>query len=266
MLFDTWHKRPTESDLAQKRLLVPSLVSIGHEPGFAVKTAAKTIRVRTFQNGSLVSTWETQPTGINRIWRSQWAGELAACPNELHTVELEGETAPELEGELLFRNGQQQTAVLTSLVPLRDAGFKFSPILHQAHYNMLFEQFETYVVLTNLVGEGSPPSRPNMLQVEMRDLRSEVLAVTDINIGFNSTFLLPVRELARTHGARVDQGLSLRIRGGASQFAIFTAFQNCKSGALGIEHSLPPMYFTEAPFNPDLRARFQKAAFGDLRL
>jgi hypothetical protein len=26
------------------------------------------------------------------------------------------------------------------------------------------------------------------------------------------------------------------------------------------------MYFTEAPFNPDLRARFQKAAFGDLRL
>jgi hypothetical protein len=255
-----------ESHLAQKRLLVPSLVSIGHEPGFAVKTKAKTIRVRTFQNGSLAATWETEPSAINRIWRSQWAGHLPVSPNELHTVELEGETAPELEGELLFRNGQQQTAVLTSLVPLRDAGFKFSPILHQAHYNVLFEQFETYVVFTNLVGEGDLPSRQNKLQVEIRDLRSEVLAVTDIDIGFNSTFLLPVREVARTHGARLDQGLSLRIRGGASQFAIFTVFQNLKSGALGIEHSLPPMYFTEAPFNPDLRARFQKAAFGDLRL
>jgi hypothetical protein len=252
--------------LAQKRLLVPSLVSIGHEPGFAVKTKAKTIRVRTFQNGLLASTWETQPSEINRIWRSQWAGHLPVSSNELHTVELDGETAPELEGELLFRNGQQQTAVLTGLVPLRDTGFKFSPILHQAHYNVLLEQFETYVVLTNLVGEGDLPSRPNKLQVEIRSLRSEVLAVTEIDVGFNSTFLLSVRDLARAHGARLDQGLSLRIRGGASQFAVFTVFQNRQSGALGIEHSLPPMYFTEAPFNPDLRARFQKAAFGDLRL
>ena len=252
--------------MAQKRLLVPSLVSIGHEPGFAVKTNARTIRVRTFQDGSLASTWETQPSQINRIWRSQWAGHLPASPNELHTVELEGETRPELEGELLFRNAQQQTAVLTGLVPLRDAGFKFSPILHQAHYNVLFEQFETYVVFTNLVGESDLPSRPNKLQVEIRNLRSEVLAVTEIDIGFNSTFLLPVRDLARTHGVQLDQGLSLRIRGGASQFAVFTVFQNRQSGALGIEHSLPPIYFTEAPFNPDLRARFQKAAFGDLRL
>ena len=86
--------------MAQKRLLVPSLVSIGHEPGFAVKTKAKTIRVRTFQNGSLVSTWETQPSEINRIWRSQWAGQRPVLANELHTVELEGETAPELDRQI----------------------------------------------------------------------------------------------------------------------------------------------------------------------
>lgn len=245
---------------------MPSLVSIGHEPGFAVRTKASLIRVRTFQEGALAAVLELQPSEFNRAWRQQWAGHLPVCANELHTVELVGETNAELEGELLFRNGQQQTAVLTGLVPIRDPGFKFGPILHQAHYNMLLEQFETYVVLANLVGEGEVPQRPNKLQVEIRNLHAEVLAVAEIEVRFNSTFLLPVRDFARTHGARVDQGLSLRIRGGASQFAIFTAFQNRSSGALGIEHSLPPVYFTEAPFNPDLRTRFQKAAFGDLKL
>jgi hypothetical protein len=252
-------------DLAQRRLLVPSLGSIGHEPGFAIKTKGKLIRVRTFQNGLLASTSEIQPREFNRVWRSQWAGHLPASANELHTVELDGADSSELEGELLFRNGQQQTAVLTSLVPLRAAGFKFSPILHQAHYNVLLDQFDTWVVLTNLVGEGDLPVKPNKLQVEFRNLGAEVLAVTEVDIGYNSTYLLSIRDLARSQGARVDQGLSVRIRGGSSQFAIFTVFQNRASGALGIEHSLPPMYFTEAPFNPDLRARFQKAAFGDLR-
>lgn len=221
--------------------------------------------MRTFQNGSLASTWEIKPGELNRIWRSQWAGHLPISANELHTVELEGEPAAEIEGELLFRNGQQQTAVLTGLVPLRNAGFKFSPILHQAHYNVLLEQFETYVVFTNLVGEDDLTPRANKLQVEIRNLGAEILALTEIDVGLNSTFLLPVRDLARTLGVRTDQGLSLRIRGGASQFAVFTVFQNRASGTLGIEHSLPPIYFTEAPFNPDLRARFQKAAFGDLR-
>ena len=186
--------------------------------------------------------------------------------NELHTVELEGETAPELEGELLFRNGQQQTAVLTSLVPLRDAGFKFSPILHQAHYNVLFEQFETYVVFTNLVGEGGLPSGPNKLQVEIRNLRSEVLAVTEIDIGFNSTFLLPFA----IWPGHMEPGSTRAFpcASGAEQVSLLfsRSSENLKSGALGIEHSLPPMYFTEAPFNPNLRARFQKAAFGDLSL
>ncbi|MDB5610369.1 MAG: hypothetical protein JWP25_7269 [Bradyrhizobium sp.] len=252
--------------MAQRRLLIPSLASIGQESGFAVKTKAPLIRIRTFQDGVLLLSSEFRPTAITRLWRSQWASHLPVSGNELHTVELEGETSGEVEGELLFRNGQQQTAVLTGMVPLRDAGFKFSPILHQAHYNVLVDQCETYVVITNLFGEGAAQTRPNQLQVEIRSLSSTVLAVAEIEVGLNSTFLLPVREFSQKHGAPTDQGLSLRIRGGASQFAIFTAFRNLQSDALGIEHSLPPIYFTEAPFNPNLRARFQKAAFGDLNL
>jgi hypothetical protein len=250
--------------LAQRRLLIPSLAAIGQESGFAVKTTARLIRIRTYQDGAVASVSEFRPGAITRLWRSQWAADLPVSGNELNTVELEGETDSDIEGELLFRTDQQQTAVLTGMVPLRDAGFKFSPILHQAHYNVLVDHCETYVVFVNLAGEDAQPARSNQLQVEVRNLSSAVLAVTDIDVGLNSSFLLPVRELAQKHGAPTNQGLSLRIRGGASQFAIFTAFRNLTNNALGMEHSLPPIYFTEAPFNPNLRARFQKAAFGDL--
>jgi hypothetical protein len=186
--------------------------------------------------------------------------------DELTTIELVGDPAKEPEGELLFRAAEQQIAVLTGLVPLRDPGFKFTPILHQAHYNVLLPNFETYVVLANVVSEHDVPPGSNRMQVEIRNLSAEVLAVTEIDVGFNSTYLLPIGEFARAQGVATDQGLSLRIRGGASQFAIFTVYRNLGSGAVGIEHSLPPFYFTEAPFDPALRARFHKAAFRDLRL
>jgi hypothetical protein len=255
-----------EHPLVQRRLLIPSLASVGQEAGFAIKTKASLVRVRLFQDGTEAAVAEFSPASTMRLWRSQWAPNLPVLNNELSTVELAGEPSTEIEGELLFRDAEQQIAVLTGLVPLRDPGFKFTPILHQAHYNVLLPNFETYVVLANLVGEYIPPMHPNKMQVEIRDLSADVLAVVEIEVGFNSTFMLPIGEFARTHGVATDRGLSLRIRGGASQFAIFTAFRNIASGAVGIEHSLPPIYFTEAPFNPVLRARFQKAAFGDLRL
>ena len=251
--------------MAPRRLLIPSLASIGQEAGFAINTKASLIRVRTFQGGSVAAVAEFRPDQITRLWRSRWAPDLPVSADELHTVELEGENSSDIEGELLFRNGDQQIAVLTGLVPLRNPGFKFSPILHQAHYNVLLPNFETYVVLANLAGEGDQPLRPNRLQVEIRNHSADILAVTEIEAGLNSTFLLPIGELARSNRAPANPRLSLRVRGGASQFAIFTVFRNLSSGALGIEHSLPPFYFTEAPFNPELRARFHKAAFGNLK-
>lgn len=251
--------------MTQRRLLIPSLASLGQEAGFAMSAKADLIRIRTFQGGALVASAEFKPDRIVRIWRSQWAPELAATDDEMNTVELVGEIA-DIEGEVSFRNDDQQIAVLTGLVPLRDSNFKFSPILHQAHYNVLMPNCETYVVLVNLAGEGERPSRPNKLQVEIRNLTADVLAVTEIEAGLNATCLLPIGDVARCNGVSPEQGLSVRIRGGASQFALFTVFRNLSSGALGIEHSLPPIYFTEAPFNPALRSRFQKAAFGDLKL
>lgn len=252
--------------MTQRRLLIPSLAALGQEAGFVINAGVDLIRIRTYQAGALAAVTELKPDRIVRTWRSQWAPELAATADELNTVELVGGYIGEFEGELCFRNDDQQITVLTGMVPLRDPSFKFSPILHQAHYNVLMPNCETYVVLVNLAGEGDKPARPNKLQVEIRNLAAEVLAVTDIEAGLNTTCLLPIGDVARRNGVVPEQGLSVRIRGGASQFAVFTVFRNLSSGAVGIEHSLPPIYFTEAPFNPALRSRFQKAAFGDLKI
>jgi len=252
--------------VAQRRLLIPSLAALGQEAGFVINTQLDLIRIRTFQGGALAAVAEFKPDRAARMWRSQWAPDLAATADEINTVELIGEGLSDFEGEISFRNDDQQMAVLTGMVPLRDPGFKFAPILHQAHYNVLMPNCETYVVLANLSSEGEESLRPNKLQVEIRNLAAEVMAVAEIGPDINTTCLLPIGELARQNGVAPEQGLSLRIRGGASQFAVFTVFRNLSSGALGIEHSLPPIYFTEAPFNPALRSRFQKAAFGDLKI
>jgi hypothetical protein len=102
------------------------------------------------------------------------------------------------------------------------------------------------------------------LQIEVRNLSAEVLAVEYRDLRFNTTWLLPIQKFARELGLSTEGGLTLRLRGGASQFAIFTAYHQNETNSIGIEHSLPPIYFTEAPFNPDLRQRYVKAAFRDI--
>jgi hypothetical protein len=253
----------------EKRLMIPSLVPLGQESGFTVTTTTgKSLRIRTYQDGQLALTSEYDLAGpsVTRLWRSDWAPNLPVGVEELHTVEVVGEQA-ELEGQILFRtvDHSQQVAVLTGLVPCREPGFKFNPILHQAHYNVYGDHCETYVVHANLVGEGEQPKQANKLQIEVRSLAAEVLAVEYRELKFNTTWLLPIQSFAQSLGLPTAQGLTLRLRGGASQFAIFTAFHQTQTNSIGIEHSLPPIYFTEAPFNPDLRKRYLTAAFGDMR-
>lgn len=254
--------------MAEKRLLIPSLATLGQESGFVLTTTTATaMRVRTYQAGKLAYTREYRLEGARatRLWRRDWAPDLPVGAEELHTLEIVGEES-EIEGEILFRtqDRSQQVAVLTAQVPCREPGFKFNPILHQAHYNLFGDHCDTYVVHANLVGEGEPPAQANRLQIELRSLSAEVLAVEHKELRFNTTWLLPVRKLARDLGLPTDRGLTLRLRGGASQFAIFTVYHHNETNSIGIEHSLPPIYFTEAPFNPDLRKRYMKAAFGDL--
>jgi hypothetical protein len=129
---------------------------------------------------------------------------------------------------------------------------------------VLGDRSETFVVLANLVGEHEGAVGSNHVQVELRDLGGRVVATDKQEFAFNSTWLLPVKQTAERLGADPSSGLSVRIRGGASQFAIFTAYLDKETGAIGAEHSLSPIYFTEAPFHPQMRKQYIKAAFGDL--
>jgi hypothetical protein len=255
----------------ERRLLIPSLGSLGQESGFTIATErCSCLRVRTYHAGRVVDVREFPLSGqpaLTRRWREDWTS-LPVAADELFTLECEGEDPSNaLEGELLFRTAArtQQVAVLTNFVPCRPAGFKFGPILHQAHYNVIDDTCETYVVHANLVGEHEDPAGINRLQIEVRDFAARVLAVEQRELGFNTTWLLPVRSFARSLGAPLDGGVTLRLRGGSSQFAIFTAYHRPASASIGIEHSLPPIYFTEAPTNPALRARYLASAFGDLQ-
>jgi hypothetical protein len=255
----------------ERRLLIPSLARLGQESGFTIATErCARLRIRTYQRGRLADVAELalagQPT-LTRKWRHEWTS-LPPADDELFTLECEGENpVTALEGEILFRSlaATQQVAVLTNFVPCRPPGFTFGPILHQAHYNVFDDSCETYVVHANLVGEHEHGAGMNRLQIEVRDFTARVLAVEERQFGFNTTWLLPVRAFVQGVGAAVDGGVTLRLRGGSSQFAIFTAYHRPVSGSLGLEHSLPPIYFTEAPMNPALRARYLAAAFGDLQ-
>ena len=254
----------------ERRLMIPSLASLGQESGFTIATEqCSRLRVRTYQRGRLAEVVEVPLDGapaLTRRWRHEWTS-LPMVEDELFTLECEEED-PEnaLEGEILFRTHDrtQQAAVLTNFVPCRPPGFKFGPILHQAHYNVIDETCETYVVHTNLVGEHEQPTGVNRLQSEVRDFAARVLGVEQRDLGYNTTWLLPVRTFVRSVGGATEGGVTLRLRGGSSQFAIFTAYYRPESGSIGVEHSLPPIYFTEAPMNAALRARYLASAFGDL--
>jgi hypothetical protein len=57
----------------------------------------------------------------------------------------------------------------------------------------------------------------------------------------------------------------MNFKGGQSQFAIFTVFWNQKSQAIGIEHSLPPIYYCSNVYHPQSRQTFYKNAFSDIK-
>ena len=256
--------------MSNSRFLIPCLSALGHESGFAIRVDNATrVRIRTYQRQTPVDVYECavdeSSTSI-RMWRSDWT-TLPQDDAELYSVEVVGTVSRGLEGELLFRHrqGLQVASVLTGMMPCREPGFKFTPILHQAHYNILTDDVETICILANLIGEHLQFPASNRFQIEVRDLSGRVLATAHRDLRFNATELLNIRQTIEELGIVPDNGASVRVRGGSSQFVVFTAYHHRRTHALGLEHSLPPIYFTEAPMNPRLRERYLAAAFRDLR-
>ena len=93
--------------------------------------------------------------------------------------------------------------------------------------------------------------------------KSARLASGGFVVPYNSSFLLPVEATLARLGVAVEAlagGVISHCRGGASQFSIFTLIRNARSGAVGIEHSLPPYYYVTGISHPAIRGPFYRHA------
>jgi hypothetical protein len=153
--------------------------------------------------------------------------------------------------------------VLTSFVPFRPAGYKFTPIIGLTHYHKFGPEFENYTLFVNLKGAGANDEGANHLHVDYYSFAGARLAASDLEVPYNSGHLHAVEASLAGHGVSATAlagGVIAHCRGGASQFSIFTLIRNKRTGALGLEHSLPPYYYVTGISHPAIRGPFYARA------
>ncbi|HNF59216.1 MAG TPA: hypothetical protein PLN89_06560, partial [Elusimicrobiota bacterium] len=151
------------------------------------------------------------------------------------------------EGQL-FLNRETKSSyatVLYGFVPIRPSGSAFSPVLHYAHYLQNLPEATSHMVFCNYnpTYTGSPPDC-NRMKNRLLSRNGDVLKEFENEIPFNSTRVVSINKLVREDFGIRDEHVVLVTKGGKSQFAIFTVNQNTHTGNVGIEHSLPPYYYS----------------------
>ncbi len=272
-----------------KRFLISTLRRLGQEVGFTLPTLAAPgngaggrpalpLRVRVYRAGRAVHQIDVTPeAGQSRIevWQAQWEtglgpgnGEDLIAVEYLHGREDEPWLGPimrhDIQGQFLVRDAAtgRYSSVLASMVPFRAAGFKFTPIISLAHCYKFGPEWENYTLFLNLKGPDGGDGG-NRMHVDYYGFDGARLAASDFVVPYNGGFLLPVETtLARLGVAdgALSGGVISHCRGGASQFAIFTLIRNRRSGAIGLEHSLPPYYYVTGLRHPAIRGPFYRRA------
>lgn len=262
-----------------RRFLISTLRQLGLEVGVTVPVLAPpggaralTVRVHVYREGQEVHRFDATPDprrAILEIWQHEWepgpgaagGGEDLIAIEYLHGPDDAAWLAPrmavELEGQFLHRAADGRYGyVLTSFVPCRPPGYKFTPIIGLTHYHKFGPEWENYTLLVNLqaveAGAGA-----NRLHVDYYGFDGGKLAQEDIEMPFNASRLL---RLEQRLPEAVPHGVTAHTRGGASQFSIFTLIRNVRTGAVGIEHSLPPYYYVTGISHPAIRVPFYQRA------
>ncbi len=282
-----------------KKFLVPSLGSLGMRSGFcvinptfaklqaansaALEQGAIKLRVQAVRSGAELKVADLLFNPEQSfLWSfdDEW-GLLHEPPNvgdDLYVVEYVAASpsaraqafmASDLEGQLFFAAPDQKwyATVINGFIPERSKGYRFAPIFHAGHYFVMDERFMTYICLVNYnaeqMGQGDDG---NVMQFKLLTDAGDVLGSTKRQIRFNSTFLISVGDLLEEIGVdKTSTGhVSIHVRGGASQYAIYTVHRNLATGTIGIEHSLAPHYYTEAVMKPETRAVLYQKVFGGL--
>ena len=282
-------KKATPVGVFPKRFLISTLRQLGREVGLTVPTLvappngsgaprALPVRVHVYRDGRAVHQLEVAADPRRpcvEVWQREWeaglapsnAGEDLIAVEYLHAPEdapwLGPRMAEEVEGQFLARAADgRYGCVLTSFVPFRPAGYKFTPIIGLTHYHKFGPEFENYTLFVNAKGIGDGGG-VNRLHVDYYSFAGERLAAADLEVPYNSGHLHPVEASLAAHGvpaAALAGGVIAHCRGGASQFSIFTLIRNKRTGALGLEHSLPPYYYVTGISHPAIRGPFYARA------
>ena len=269
-----------------KRFLISTLRQLGQEVGFTLPTLAAPgnggralpLRVQVYRAGRAVHGIEVLPEAGQscvEVWQPQWEAGLGGSGNDedliavgyLYGKEDEPWLAPvmseDVDGQFLVRDAAsaRYSTVLTSMVPFRAPGYEFTPIIALTHYHKFGPEVENYTLFVNLRGGGDGGG--NRMHMDYYSFGGAGLVASDFVVPANSGFLLPVEatlaQLGVPAGALAG-GVISHCRGGASQFSIFTLIRNARSGAVGIEHSLPPYYYVTGISHPAIRVPFYQRA------
>ena len=282
-------KKTARGGVFPKRFLISTLRRLGQEVGLTLPTLAAPgngagggralpLRLQVYRAGRAVHQIEVTPDprqSCVEVWQPQWEDGLGAGNDEdliaveyLYGKEDEPWLGPvmsqDVEGQFLARDvaSGRYSTVLTSMVPFRAAGYKFTPIIGLTHYHKFGPEWENYTLFVNLKG-GDGGDGGNRMHVDYYGFDGARLAASDFVVPYNSGFLLPVETtLAQLSvpSEALAGGVISHCRGGASQFSIFTLIRNSHSGAVGIEHSLPPYYYVTGISHPAIRGPFYQRA------
>jgi hypothetical protein len=282
-------KKAAPSGVFPKRFLISTLRRLGQEVGFTLPTLAAPgngagdgralpLRIHVYRAGRSVHQIEVTPDprqSCVEVWQPQWEAGLGAGNDEdliaveyLYGKEDEPWLGPimseDVEGQFLARDAAsgRYSTVLTSMVPFRAPGYKFTPIIGLTHYHKFGPEWENYTLFVNLKG-GDGPDGGNGMHVDHYGFDGTRLAASDFVVPYNSGFLLSVETTLARLGVATEAlggGVISHCRGGASQFSIFTLIRNTRSGAVGLEHSLPPYYYVTGISHPAIRVPFYQRA------
>jgi hypothetical protein len=284
-------KKAAPKGVFPKRFLISTLRRLGQEVGFTLPTLAApgngagggrplTLRVQVYRAGRPAHRIEVTPEARQscvEVWQPQWEAGLGGGSNDEDLISVEYLYGPEdeawlgpamsqdVEGQFLARDAGsgRYSTVLTSMVPFRPEGYTFTPIIGLTHYHKFGPEWENYALFVNCKGAGDAADGGNPMHADYYSFAGARLAASDFIVPFNSGFLLPIEATLAQLGVPAEAlagGVISHCRGGASQFSIFTLIRNKRSGAVGLEHSLPPYYYVTGISHPAIRVPFYQRA------